>query len=1090
MSVPDRRAEIPQPRALPFVGNLFDLGSGNVIDGLTRLAREYGPIYRLEVPGGNSRVVVSGFSLVDELCDDTRFDKALGPGLGNVGSGSSQGLFTALTDDPNWSKAHNILLPNFSLAAMQRYIPMMLDLAVQLCQKWERLNPDEVVDVTADMTRLTLDTIALCGFGYRFNSFYRETPHPFVAAMLRVLEESQAETRQLPIQTRLDRRAQRQRAADNALLDQTVLDIIQDRRARGAEGATQNGPQDLLSCMLTGVDPQTGERLDDDNIRAQCITFLVAGHETTSGLLSFATYALLKHPAVLARAYDEVDRVLGTDLGVLPTYAQIHQLTYVNQILSEALRLWPTAPAFSRTPYEDTVVGGRYLLEKGTVATILLGMLHRDPAIWGSDPEAFDPDHFAPERQASIPGNAYKPFGTGPRGCIGRQFALQEAALVLGMLLQRFELLDHLDYQLEVKQALTIKPQGLQIKVRPRAGRLFSLLPGRANGAAPATVPQPASPPLPQADRHGTPLLVLYGSNLGTAEGLARAIAQDGASRGFAVSVGALDDHVGTLPTSGAVVVVAASYNGAPPNNAVKFCQWLRDPALDPDALAGVGYAVFGCGHRDWAATYQAVPTRIDADLAAHGARRLYQRGEGDARGDFDGQYRAWYAGLWDALARELSLPASVTAQAAPARPRFSLTFTNRLATSPTITSYSAVAMPVHANRELQRRDGERPSERSTRHLEIGLPAGVSYAAGDHLGILPRNGPALLQRVLARFKLDASLYVTIAASPDTSTHLVVGEPIPLIGILANHVELQDVATRPQLATLAHYTADESQRAWLESLSGDDDASQARYDEAILQPRRSLLDLLEAVPSCDLPFDAYLAMLPAMRPRYYSISSSPLVSPDACSVTVGVVEAPARSGQGTYRGVCSSYLASRPAESTLFAFVRRPTIPFQPPANPHTPMIMIGPGTGLAPFRGFLQERAALKQRGVPVGESLLFFGCRDPLQDFLYEDELRAFEAQGVTTLHCAFSRQPGQPRTYVQQAIQAHADDVWRLLQQDAVVFVCGDASRMAPDVRRSFADLFQARTGASPADAQAWLTGLVASQRYLEDIWGGSAP
>src|SRR3954447_15138713 len=174
---------------------------------------------------------------------------------------------------------------------------MMLDLAVQLVQKWERLNPGEAIDVTGDMTRLTLDTIALCGFGYRFNSFYRETPHPFVAAMVRVLATSQAKAQQLPIQTKLNWRARRQVEQDNAFLGQTVGQIIAERREHGVE----SGARDLLSCMLTGVDPQTGEKLDDANIRAQCVTFLVAGHETTSGLLSFATYALLKNPEVLAR---------------------------------------------------------------------------------------------------------------------------------------------------------------------------------------------------------------------------------------------------------------------------------------------------------------------------------------------------------------------------------------------------------------------------------------------------------------------------------------------------------------------------------------------------------------------------------------------------------------------------------------------------------------------------------------------------------------------------------------------------------------------------------------------------------------------
>ena len=129
--------------------------------------------------------------------------------------------------------------------------------------------------------------------------------------------------------------------------------------------------------MLTGVDKRSGEKLSDDNMVAQCITFLVAGHETTSGLLSFAISYLIKHPEVVARAQEEVDRVLGTDTSVLPTYQQIQGLTYVTQILNETLRLWPTAAAFTRYPYEDAMVGG-YLLPKGSSITALTIMLHRD----------------------------------------------------------------------------------------------------------------------------------------------------------------------------------------------------------------------------------------------------------------------------------------------------------------------------------------------------------------------------------------------------------------------------------------------------------------------------------------------------------------------------------------------------------------------------------------------------------------------------------------------------------------------------------------------------------------------------------------
>src|SRR3954453_16861412 len=389
----------------------------------------------MDALGGSTRNIVSGVNLVDELCDESRFDKMLGPGLIALqNSAVGHGLFTSWTSDPKWHRAHNILLPAFSQEAMRGYHQMMLDVAVQLMLKWQRLNADDTVDVPADMTRLTLDTIALGGFNYRFNPFYRDTPHPFVVAMLGTLEAAQHSQRELPIQRALQRGVAQKAREDEAFMVDTVRRILDERRASGATGIIG----DLLDRMLTVADRQSGQKLDDNDIVAQCITFLVAGHETTSGLLSFATYALIKHPDVLARAYEEVDRVLGTDLSVLPTYAQIHQLPYVRQILDETLRLWPTAPAFSRYPYEDTVIGGRYAIPAHTSITALTPALHRDTSVWGPDAEEFDPDHMAPERVAALSPNAYTPFGSGQRACIGRQFALQEATLVLGMLLQRF----------------------------------------------------------------------------------------------------------------------------------------------------------------------------------------------------------------------------------------------------------------------------------------------------------------------------------------------------------------------------------------------------------------------------------------------------------------------------------------------------------------------------------------------------------------------------------------------------------------------------------------------------------------------------
>jgi cytochrome P450/NADPH-cytochrome P450 reductase len=255
--------ELPGPRALPVLGNVLDIDAAGPMAGFVRMAGEYGPIFKLDVPGG-VRVFVSGPDLVDEVCDDARFDKLVGGGLASLrAAGAGPGLFAADTDDPLWHRAHSILLAPFGLQAMRDYIPAMLDIAEQLMDKWARLNPDDDVDVPDDMTRLTLDTIALCGFGYRFNSFYRDTPHPFVEAMVRTLAESQARTRQLPIQTRLKVRAQRQVEEDQAFMNTLVDRLVAERRAQGADGVTT----DLLGRMLTGVDRRTGERLPDDNIR-------------------------------------------------------------------------------------------------------------------------------------------------------------------------------------------------------------------------------------------------------------------------------------------------------------------------------------------------------------------------------------------------------------------------------------------------------------------------------------------------------------------------------------------------------------------------------------------------------------------------------------------------------------------------------------------------------------------------------------------------------------------------------------------------------------------------------------------------------
>src|SRR5215217_2925024 len=1014
MASPNKLSPIPRPPTKPVVGNMLSLDPNAPVQHLARLARELGPIFWLDMMGA-PLVVVSGHDLVDELSDEKRFDKAVRGPLRRVRAVAGDGLFTADTTEPNWSKAHNILLQPFGNRAMQSYHPSMVDIADQLVKKWVRLNGDEEIDVVHDMTALTLDTIGLCGFDYRFNSFYRRDYHPFVESLVRSLETIMM-IRGLPLENLWMQKRRRDLAGDVAFMNKMVDEIVAERR-KNAEAAA--GKKDMLGAMMTGIDRATGEQLDDVNIRYQINTFLIAGHETTSGLLSCTLYALLKHPDILKKAYDEVDRVFGPDVNVRPTYQQVTQLTYITQILKEALRLWPPAPAYGISPLNDeTIGGGKYKLRKGTFTTILVTALHRDPSVWGPNPDAFDPENFSREAEAKRPINAWKPFGNGQRACIGRGFAMHEAALAIGMILQRFKLIDTHRYQMQLKEALTIKPDGFKIKVRPRADKDRGAFAGRAAVAAAAS--NAAAPQARARPGHNTPLLVLYGSNLGTAEELATRVADLAEVNGFATRLGALDDYVGKLPEEGGLLVFCASYNGVAPDNATQFVKWL-DSGLPKDALAKVRYAVFGCGNSDWAATYQSVPRMIDEQLAAHGARSLFARGEGDARSDLDGQFEKWFAAAAPAAMKELGVDSSF-ARSAEDEPLYSIEPVAPSAVNALVAQGGVAPMKVSVNSELQNKSGANPSDRSTRHIEVQLPPGISYRVGDHLSVVPRNDPALVDSVARRFGFLPADQIRLQVAEGRRAQLPVGDAVSVGRLLTDFVELQQVATRKQIQIMAEHTRCPVTKPKLLAYQGDDASSTERYRTEILGKRRSVFDLLEEHPACELPFPAYLEMLSLLAPRYYSISSSPSLDGSRCSITVGVVEGLASSGRGIYKGVCSNHLAGRRAGETIHATVRETKAGFRLPDDASVPIIMIGPGTGLAPFRGFLQERAALKAKGANLGPAMLFFGCRHPDQDYLYRDELHAWAADGLARLSVAFSRVEGQPKVYVQDEIQAQA--------------------------------------------------------------------
>jgi cytochrome P450 len=458
---PELRRIPHPPRRVPLIGDVLGASVRSPVQDSMRFGHRLGPVFRRKA-FGKEIVFVWGADLAAELADESRFAKHVGLGVANLRPVAGDGLFTAYNHEPNWQLAHDVLAPGFSREAMAGYHPMMLAVTERLTDRWDREQAaGRAVDVPGDMTKLTLETIARTGFGHDFDSFERARPHPFVSAMVGTLTYAQRlNIVPAPLAPLLLRGASRRNAADMAYLNRTVDAVVATRQSASGEG-------DLLDRMLETVHPDTGERLAPENIRRQVITFLIAGHETTSGALSFALHYLSRHPDVAARARAEIDRVWGdTDR---PGYDQVAKLRYVRRVLDESLRLWPTAPAFAREARQDTVLGGVHPMRQGAWALVLTAMLHRDPDVWGADAERFDPDRFDAKAVRARPAHTFKPFGTGARACIGRQFALHEATLVLGLLLRRYELRPEPAYRLRVAERLTLIPEGLRLHLERRA---------------------------------------------------------------------------------------------------------------------------------------------------------------------------------------------------------------------------------------------------------------------------------------------------------------------------------------------------------------------------------------------------------------------------------------------------------------------------------------------------------------------------------------------------------------------------------------------------------------------------------------------
>ena len=708
------------------------------------------------------------------------------------------------------------------------------------------------------------------------------------------------------------------------------------------------------------------------------------------------------------------------------------KLPYINAVLRETLRLQPTAPAFSIQPNNDIeTIGGEYTVFKGEPILALLPKIHRDPAVYGENANEFKPERMLDENFNKLPPNAWKPFGNGSRACIGRPFAWQEAQLVVAMLLQYFDFtLDDAQYDLQIKSTLTIKPNHFYMHAQLRHGRTATQLEQilSSNGGA-VKSQQPTKPEGEAArtsadDKTGQPLTILYGSNTGTCQAFAQGLAADAPSHGFHVTkIDTLDSAKDNLPTDQPIAIVTCSYEGQPADNAAHFFHWLE--SLKGES-ANVQYAVFGAGHSDWKNTFHNIPTEIDNILSERGGERICERGSANAaNGDMFSEFQQWEDQVfWPAMSKKYGGEGGKTEPAAA----------QSLSVEVSSVRSSHLRADVYEARVIDASVLSKPGAPEKRHIEVELPTSVSYSSGDYLHVLPVNPAESVQRVMRRFNLAWDSVLTIKAA--VGTILPTNVPISANDLFGAYVELGQPATKRNVSLLLDACTDEETKTELKRLSGD------AFTTEISEKRVSLLDLLNRFPSVQLPLGAFISSLPPMRTRSYSISSSSLVSPHRVTLTYAVLHQSHMSGMGEYVGVASNYLSKLAAGDKLHVAVRPSSQAFHLPTDyENTPVIMICAGTGVAPFRGFVQERAAQVAAGRKLAPAILVIGCRSPDLDELYREDFDKWEAAGAVQILRAYSRKPEASggAKYAQDALWEHRKEVLELWDNGSRVYVCG---------------------------------------------------
>jgi sulfite reductase (NADPH) flavoprotein alpha-component len=549
----------------------------------------------------------------------------------------------------------------------------------------------------------------------------------------------------------------------------------------------------------------------------------------------------------------------------------------------------------------------------------------------------------------------------------------------------------------------------------------------------------------------GTPaperICVLYGSETGNAAGLARGLAERLRSLDAAVEVADLAAYKPrSLERERTVVVITSTHgDGAPPEPARRFFEALEGP-LAPKSLRELRFAVLGLGDSSYEHFCRAAKL-LDERLAALGATRLLERVDCDL--DFESPAAKWL----DELLTRIDLRSGAASRLDPLQPG---DVTARAASvAPSYDRKRPFLATVLENQPLTGRG----SSKETRHLALSLEgSGLEYLPGDALGICAPNDPALVDALIGTLGWSGSDPVVVD-----------GHGIPLREALLARFDVCIASPR-------------FLRAWAEA-SGAAPLLALVPEQADAERRNflrahHLLDIVERYPVRSLAAETFVQWLRPLTPRLYSIASSRAAAPDEVHLTIGVVRY-AQNGRAR-TGVASGHVAERVREGEALSVYVHPNACFRLPADPATPILMIGAGTGVAPFRAFVQERATAGARG----RSWLFFGERNFRTDFLYQTEWQAFlREQSLSKLTLAFSRDQAS-KVYVQDRLREHAREVHAWLEDGAHVYVCGDAQALAPAVHEALLTIIQEHAG-SRERAVERLQALADAGRYQRDVY-----